>query len=72
MSDPIIFDGPNPRGRFGTSLANLGDIDHDGNEGRGTLLLTCMHCIHVVLFLRGEREGDRKSHVYTCTHVNTK
>ena len=34
-SDPIIFDGPNPRGRFGTSLANLGDIDRDGNEGRG-------------------------------------
>ena len=34
-SDPIIFNGLNPRGRFGTSLANLGDIDRDGNEGRG-------------------------------------
>ena len=58
-NDPIIFDGPNPRGRFGTSLANLGDIDRDGNEGRGALFLTCMYTCSVIFGGREVREGGQ-------------
>ena len=66
-NDPIIFSGSNPRGRFGTSLANLGDIDRDGNEGRGALFLTCMYTCSVIFGGRGVREGgDRGSSPLTC------
>ena len=65
-NDPIIFDGPNPRGRFGTSLANLGDIDRDGNEGRGALFLTCMYICGVIFGGRGVREGGQGSSPLTC------
>ena len=34
--DRIILNGTAARGRFGTSLANLGDINKDGYEGTMT------------------------------------
>jgi len=34
----VILEGQVTRGRFGTSVANLGDIDDDGYEG------VCMRC----------------------------
>ena len=32
-STPIIVEGDVARGRFGSSLTNLGDVDNDGYEG---------------------------------------
>lgn len=32
LNNPIIFNGPIPRGRFGNSITNLGDINLDGFE----------------------------------------
>ena len=37
-SDSVILEGQVMRGRFGTSVTNLGDIDDDGYEG------VCMRC----------------------------
>ena len=34
MTSAIELNGEYPRGRFGTSLANLGDINSDGFEGK--------------------------------------
>ena len=36
----ITIDGTAERDRFGTSLANLGDIDDDGYEGAVTYLVS--------------------------------
>ena len=36
--DSVVLEGQVTRGRFGTSVTNLGDIDDDGYEG------VCMRC----------------------------
>ena len=42
----MVLEGQVERGRFGTSVANLGDIDDDGYEG------VCMYVYRVALCVR--------------------